>query len=219
MRKFCQGPFLLGLLLVMPRLAPAQALVPYEKAFPGTPVELWQRPDVRADLKLSPQQVSKLDQAIRPIKERYQEGISKLTNLGVADAKQAYAKLRQETFDSALQAVEAALEAGQQKRLRQIALQLRGDAAFGDPEVQKALRLTPAQQKQIEALAQEYQRAMDRLLREARGVETPGQIPGTGPAPYFLRRQLSARTRAVLTDEQRRIWQDLIGEPFPARRR
>ncbi len=110
------------------------------------------------------------------------------------------------------------LSAEQYGRLRQIALQQQGLAAFRDPSVIAALKLTPAQRDKLRVIEAEA------FLGGPPGPP-PGPPPdkmGGPPAPpmqgfgKMFGKLKAARERAlaVLTKEQRQTWQELTGPPF-----
>lgn len=98
------------------------------------------------------------------------------------------------------QEIDAILSPSQRARLRQIALQAEGPAAFRDLEVVEALGLSPQQRGQIRAIEEA---TLFRALRES----PPWEALATAD-----RRSLG-RILAVLTPEQSRRWKDLAGEP------
>ncbi len=86
-------------------------------------------------------------------------------------------------------------------RLRQIALQSEGPAAFREPEVVEALGLTPGQRERIRAIEEEAFFGQIREMQSGKPREDGGK-PAMG------------RILAVLTAEQARRWNELAGEPI-----
>jgi eukaryotic-like serine/threonine-protein kinase len=105
-------------------------------------------------------------------------------------------------------AIADTLKPDQLHRLRQIALQIQGPAAFREKKVLAALKLTAEQQAQIRAIEEETSFGM-------RGFHHPG--PGSR-GPHGGRdegfREAGQRIQAVLTDAQRQQWREMTGEPF-----
>jgi serine/threonine protein kinase len=97
--------------------------------------------------------------------------------------------------------VDAILTPPQRARLRQLALQSEGPAAFREPEVVEALALAPGQREQIRAIEEEV---LFRQAREMRSGKAPEDV-GTPPIE---------RIQAVLTPEQTRRWRAMAGEPI-----
>jgi hypothetical protein len=97
--------------------------------------------------------------------------------------------------------VDAILAPQQRVRLRQIALQAEGPAAFREPEVVEALDLTPAQREQIRTIEGEARFGQFREMQLGKTLEDASR-----PA---MRRILT-----VLSKEQARRWNELAGEPI-----
>ena len=90
--------------------------------------------------------------------------------------------------------VDAILTPPQRVRLRQIALQSEGPAAFREPEVVEALGLTPGQRERIRAIEEEI-----RLQPDARDAIRQGH-------PRMRGKPAMERILAVLTADQARRW-------------
>ncbi len=97
--------------------------------------------------------------------------------------------------------VDAILTPPQRVRLRQIALQSEGPAAFREPEVVEALGLTPGQRERIRAIEDEALFGQIREMQSGKPLEDAGK-----PA--------MERILAVLTAEQVRRWNELAGDPI-----
>ncbi len=97
--------------------------------------------------------------------------------------------------------VDAILTPPQRVRLRQIALQSEGLAAFREPEVVEALGLTPGQREQIRAIEDQTLFGQIREMQSGKSLEDAGK-PAMG------------RILVVLTTEQARHWNELTGDPI-----
>jgi hypothetical protein len=97
--------------------------------------------------------------------------------------------------------VNAILTPAQRVRLRQIALQSEGPAAFREPEVVEALRLTPGQRERIRGIEEEARFAQIRDLQSGRAADDAGK-------------SAIERILAVLGSEQTQRWKDMTGEPI-----
>jgi serine/threonine protein kinase len=104
--------------------------------------------------------------------------------------------------------VDAILTPSQHRRLRQLALQSEGSAAFREPEVIDALRLTPAQREQIRAIEEEVRFSQMREMRSG----TPAAEADKPRVPKGL--QALDAILGVLSAEQLRRWQEMAGEPI-----
>jgi serine/threonine protein kinase len=109
-------------------------------------------------------------------------------------------------------AVAEVLSPAQVKRLRQIDRQLLGPLAFGNPEVAAELGLTETQGQQIRQIQRE-----GFAPSPSDGPWRPGS-PDEGRKRMEEKREQSVkRIVALLTDEQQKKWQELVGPPFRGR--
>jgi hypothetical protein len=122
-------------------------------------------------------------------------------------------KLSDEQFkkvpDAVLKALAEVLDADQLKRLNQIELQQRGAAAFSDPKVQTALKMTDDQKEAVATMLKDSQKEMADLFREMKG-----NFQGMGEKMATMRKELMDKVSGVLKADQKRIWRDMIGEEF-----
>jgi serine/threonine protein kinase len=123
----------------------------------------------------------------------------------------------------------------QRKRFGQIALQAQGLAAFREPEIASALKLTTEQRERIRAIEADTFRGgppegwpPDGPPRGGHREGSPGGKRPEGPPPekrnaWFeemrkaqeqRRKEACNRGLALLTAEQLKTWNELIGEPF-----
>jgi hypothetical protein len=199
-----------GFLVLAVTPGKAQLTDSFENAFPDVPAVLTWRPDVRKELNLGPEQEAELQRGLQPIKVEYDKKLKNLGKLNPVEAAKERAALRQQALERSGKVVQEILDAGQWKRLRQIALHVRGVEALRDADVQKELGFTEAQQKKIEALAEELKRALARLRLEAVGT-----FPESRLTPRFLQNDHAVKARGVLTRQQADRWREMLGEPFP----
>ena len=97
--------------------------------------------------------------------------------------------------------VDAILTHFQRIRLRQLALQSEGPAAFREPEVVETLGLTSGQRERIRAIEEELLVGQMREMHFGKAPEATGK-PGM------------ERILAVLTADQGRRWNELTGKPI-----
>jgi len=166
--------------------------------WPGSPMfgvsSLLTQPAVQQDLKLSDEQVK----AIAALTENRREP-PWLHHNGDDHAEDFGAKER---------ACFEVLRPEQAKRLRQVVWQRRGAHAFADPDVADALQLTPEQRQRIHKIEEDSWRAfwLAGQFRDRR--------PDAGKRPDGFWKGVSDRLLAVLTDEQKARWKEMLGEPF-----
>ena len=171
----------------------------------GGRLDLLNRDDVKddRDLTLSVEQRAKLNDLLQRLDRERREGF--------ADFSRLSAEAKQQRFLDDARAHEAALDEvltpQQQKRLKQIALQLQGMFVFHDADVVAELQLTSDQKKRLRDVEED--------------ACFPGPDSGKGPGDRGPRPEQGVRgvEKFVggLTDEQKRRWQAMTGEPFKGR--
>ena len=97
--------------------------------------------------------------------------------------------------------IDAILTPSQRVRLRQIALQSEGPAAFREPEVVEALGLKPGQRERIRAIEEEL------LFGQMREMQT-------GKAPENAGKPAMERILAVLAADQAQRFKEMTGAPI-----
>jgi hypothetical protein len=180
-------------------------------------------PEVQQELKMTPDQISKLQSKSQEVRQATMELMRE------AGGPQAFQEMSQEERQQLMEKMQAIqkkaiselLNADQQKRYHQLELQQQGVMAFGRKEVREALKLTADQGEKI----QEIQRSQMQAMREAmQGVDFQNM---TDEERQAMQRRMEALQKAtydkcvaVLTAEQQKQWKEMIGEPFkfPTRR-
>jgi hypothetical protein len=100
----------------------------------------------------------------------------------------------------------------QLKRLRQVMRQREGLLALpGNPEVMKELGITDKQRQEFVAVAQEFQKKCEPLMKEAQRGGNPQEI---GPKIRKIRKEQEGRIEAPLTDAQKERWKEMLGRPL-----
>jgi Spy/CpxP family protein refolding chaperone len=159
---------------------------------------------VQDDLELSPEQRLK----ITDLSDRLMaQGMELFRRFGQLSAEERQTRfLDQARADDA--AMNAVLTRSQVSRLRQIALQSQGLAAFRDPVVVDALKLTGEQRKKIRAIES------DQFFSSIEGMR-PGASPEDFRKSFDQKRLVTLdRVRKLLTPEQEQTWNTLSGKPF-----
>ena len=100
------------------------------------------------------------------------------------------------------------LDKQQQLRLRRIGLQQQGLFALGDPAVQEQLPLTEEQRQGFVNIVQNIQRQIQSLQQQNQGNPRRFQQQ----LMKFRREQLE-RIKGMLTEDQKRRWSELVGQP------
>jgi Spy/CpxP family protein refolding chaperone len=155
---------------------------------------------VQEELKLSDDQVKKFTD----LGEKAREEFGKLRDLSREDRQ----KKAEELSKANDKAIAETLKADQLKRLKQIHWQQQGARAFSDPEVATALNFTAEQKDKLKAVQEEAQKEM-RALRENGGNRDEARKKSEE-----IRKASNDKQMAILTDEQKAKWKELLGEPF-----
>jgi type 1 glutamine amidotransferase len=167
---------------------------------PSAAMLLGQEP-VQKELKLSADQVKKVEELSEKMREKMQ---------GVFDLEEPErGKKMQELNRENDKALAAVLTLEQAKRLKQIVYQQQGTAALTTPEVAGAIGLSDEQRKRIGEINEE-------TSKSTRALFQPGSPPddATRAKMEALRKAGTEKVLAVLTDAQKTAWKDLQGQPF-----
>ncbi len=171
----------------------------------------------RNDLRLSAEQRAEIADLSHRLDQQREESLRRFRQLAPGERRQR--SLRLARMNQA--AVEAILSPEQLHRLRQIALQCKGPAAFFDPDVATGLKLTAGQRERIWGLQTNIACNRDTWLT-ARTLPRSGGYGGGlrhHGAPSWRPCESNPglameRILALLTQEQVRRWDEMIGEPF-----
>jgi hypothetical protein len=167
-------------------------------------------PNVQKDLKLSDEQIGKVQGVLREVNEKHADERTAIRELPQEErpAKQiALSKTITEEVKTAL-----ALSADQSKRFDQIALQARGFQAFMDPTVIEKLKVTDEQKSKIREIAEASRAGGGGFanLKDASEEERAAAFKKMAET----RKENMAKVTALLTDDQKKAWKDLTGEPI-----
>jgi Spy/CpxP family protein refolding chaperone len=162
---------------------------------------------VQKELKITDDQKTK----IKDFSTTQREKMGELFRSGGGDREKMQEAMKELTQKSEA-FVKDTLNADQQKRFKQIEYQQMGLRAYTNEDVQKALKLTDDQKDKLKSLGEELRKDSGELMREMRGG---------GDAAAEARKKLQAVTKEytakateMLTDDQKKAWKDLTGEPF-----
>jgi hypothetical protein len=169
---------------------------------------------VQQELKISDEQAQKIAVICQDVDRSYKTEMSKLVDLPRGPEKR---KKIMNVIDSAsndcIKHLADVLTPEQSKRFEQIRLQEFGRvdmaSALTTPHIEKALKLTNDQK----AMLREIYEAVDKLVLEINEKENP---PGKESAKYVseMRKSANDMAFAVLTDDQKKAWAKLTGNPF-----
>lgn len=144
--------------------------------------------------------------------ERMAKMMEKLQALKDVPDDKLEGKLR-ETFKEEIEGptkeVEKILKPEQFSRLKQIARQQGGPAAYLSPENAKDLKLTDEQKKKLKDINDELQKDTMALFQGGGGFSAE-----TREKVSMLTKEASEKATGMLTDEQKSKWKELTGDPF-----
>jgi Spy/CpxP family protein refolding chaperone len=173
----------------------------------GGPLGLWfwllNHHAVRKELKLTDKQIKKVSDLAKDLREKQRKELANSRDMNPSERRQKFQELMTE-IEERQKALAAVLTPDQEKRLHQLLRQRKGTAALLDPEVQSALKLSDEQKEKIKTIAD----------KEMRVPFQSGPGGGILQKMKAIRKESMENATAVLTDEQKKTWKDLVGEPF-----
>lgn len=78
-------------------------------------------------------------------------------------------------------------------------------------EIGKALKVTDEQRKEFMAVVQDMQKKTEPLIKEAQKGGNPEEIR---PKIMKVRKEAEGKLEALLTDAQKKQWQEMLGKPL-----
>jgi Spy/CpxP family protein refolding chaperone len=193
--------------------APALAQPPRGgRGFAGPGGSLLTNKSVQQELKLTDDQMKKIETATQEVRQKHAQDFEALQGLDQQERREKMRELTQKVASETKTALAGILKPEQEKRFKQIELQARGARGFAEADVQKALKLTPEQEEKIKTINDDAQQEMRSLFQGGGG--------GGGPNPEAqkkmaeMRKETMTKVMAVLTDDQKKEWKEMIGDPF-----
>jgi hypothetical protein len=179
------------------------------------PSQLIEFDTVQKDLGLSKEQVTRVEKIRADVKHRREQERSRLYRRLLKNTQKSLTLAREEA-DERIRAIDEVLRPEQRRRLEQISLQVQGPAAFLDPKVRAALRLTGRQKEAITAILEQAHATYQELNKEDRpqdANELRQRQQAKRRQSATVVRETLARLEAELTDEQRRVWKEMTAAP------
>lgn len=170
---------------------------------------LYQNPNVSRSLNLSNDQLSRLRDTTTQLQAQYRNQALQLVNLPPAERTARMQELERNYTNDLTKHVDRVLTPEQRTRYRQLELQSRGPGVFADIAVQRQLNLTRDQRERLRAIDEQTNRALRELARTAQGNRTEANRRYEA-----LLRDTDNQINSVLSPDQRRAWQEMVGERF-----
>jgi Tfp pilus assembly protein PilF len=168
---------------------------------------IWSQKMIQKELKLSDEQTKRVSDLSDNVCQKLLD-LSKKRELEPSGRERKWQEWMKPVDEEINKTLAEVLTPDQQKRLRQLRMQWKGGDAFVYPEVQSALSLSVEQKQKIKSLV------IDAAKTDSRRA-TAGPITAlTLEKDEAIRRERIENATAVLTDEQKKTWMDLAGEPF-----
>ena len=170
---------------------------------------LYQDNNVRKLLNLSSDQVDRLNATNRRIQQKYADELTRVNALSTEQRAAELQRLLSSQRADFYKSVDNVFTPAQLERYRQLEYQLQGASAFSDPNIRTRLSLTNEQIRRIQELQnnpssyEAFLRSPDGTLRRSSIDEYRAYRLGT-----------NERLDAILSQEQRDRWRDLIGQPY-----
>jgi Spy/CpxP family protein refolding chaperone len=164
---------------------------------------------VQKELKASDEQASKLDTLADQLTEKQREAFQGLGDLSPEQRREKGRELSRSLDTDLHKGLGNILSAEQVKRFDQIQVQAAGVNAFQMSRVEAELKLTGDQKSKIEDIVMDQGQSMREIFQSTQGDREAATKKMTE-----LRKQGMEKALAALTDDQKKAWKELTGEPF-----
>ena len=166
-------------------------------------------PEVQTELKLTDEQKTKVTDAVQKLREaRQSQAQPDFQSLSQEERQKLFADRRAEED----KAVNAILNADQQKRYHQLSLQQQGvSAVLTDKSLADELKITDEQRTKIQAIVADQREQMRSIFQGGGGG---GDRQAMMQKMQEMRKQTDVKIAALLTDDQKSKWKEMTGAPF-----
>jgi Spy/CpxP family protein refolding chaperone len=170
--------------------------------------QLLQNKGVQEELKMDKEQIDKVGEALKKVREDNKEDYAKLRDRNTS--REERAEIGKKLADANAKALSGILKDAQTKRLKQIQNQQAGLALFTNEENAKTLKLTDEQKEKIKTISDDLQKDMRELFQGGGGREAFQKIAG-------LRKEAMTNATKLLNDDQKKALEEMTGAPFEIR--
>jgi hypothetical protein len=164
---------------------------------------------VQTELRITEQQNDKVREVSQKVRDRYQDEFAKMERMENGRERSLFKRnLSQQVISEVTKELPKILSPEQYKRLQQISLQHGGVQAFDEGLVKERLKLSKEQEAQIDKVREAAKpeffaiRQADLTIEQAKQKE------------QALQNATVEKAVAVLTPDQKKVWQELRGAPF-----
>jgi Spy/CpxP family protein refolding chaperone len=222
MRRLFETTSILGLVLILagPALAQRGQGGGGRGGF-GGPGMLIQNQSVQKELKLTDDQIQKIKDATTSINEKHKDERDAVRSLQGDERREKGQELGKKIANETNEALAGILKPEQSKRLKEITLQRDGPRAFNSEDVQNSLKLTDDQKDKIKTINEDAAKEMREIFPQ--GGRRGAGGGGVADANVFkesmtkmaaLNKETMEKISSVLTDDQKKAWKDMTGQPF-----
>jgi hypothetical protein len=170
---------------------------------------IYQFPDVQRSLKITEEQIRRLNQANDRLMNEFRTGYGKLGDLAEAQRAARTQELLRVYNTGAMRAAQDVLNEEQMNRYRQIHWQYQGAGAFLDEDLARKLKLADEQLQRLRQLNDTFDRKLEQIQR------APGANPEEIARRYTgLRRDQLEQLNKILNEQQQRMWREMTGDPY-----
>jgi hypothetical protein len=166
---------------------------------------LLRMPEVQAELKLTDEQKTKINEMQSQLRAGRRGQGGGFRDLSREEREKQLAE-RRANEQKQLQAI---LNTDQLKRYRQLQLQRQGLLALRDTTVQDELKLTTDQRSKVDGVLTEQTEEMRKIRQSAAGDRAAARTQTEA-----LRKKTEEKLEALLTDDQKKQWKEMLGAPF-----
>src|SRR5258708_1427739 len=163
---------------------------------------------VQEELKLTKDQKEKVDELGKKNAALIQE---KMKDVPREERREKMAAVMKEVNEANKKALGSILKDDQQKRYKQIQVQVMGIRAFSNPDTQKALNLTEEQKTSIKEISEGIQK---KVADETKDLEGRERFTKGREIREKLNKEAMGQIASKLTAEQKKTWKELTGDKF-----
>ena len=177
-------------------------------------LQLLTRKDVQDDLVITAEQKKKIDELNTASQADRQKMMEDMRNGGGQPDMEAMRAAMDKARKANDEKVKAILTAEQQKRLKEIRVQIMGNRAIMDEEVQKDLGLTADQKSKIKKIQDKQQQDMRDMMEDMRNSGGQMDREAMQAAMQKAQDKVNEEMAKVLTAEQTTKLKEMGGKPF-----
>lgn len=181
----------------------APGIMMFTRGGPMSLLFLATNPQVQQELKLTEEQREKVSSLRQQLGEKFRGLGLELRKLPPEEALKRTQEIREEVEKE----LAKILEEKQLKRLKQIELQVEGLAALARPEVAEKVGLNEKQRQRVREIVKE-------AFEKRRALSLSSNRQAIFQEMQKIRQWVDEEINKLLTEEQKKRWQKLIGEPF-----